>query len=101
MSPEVLIYIQNVKNFLEKDQVTRDYFLSEIDENLFFQQLSEISQKNFEKDGEAMLTQSQFEDLRNSLLAMSITKKQYEKVIKEVNQNVIFDTKSYGVIILN
>lgn len=101
MSPEVLIYIQNVRNFIKNDDASRNYFLSQIDEELFFSHLSEISQKNFEKDGEAMLTQSQFENLRNNLLAITITKKQYEKVIQEVDKRVIFDTKQHGLIFLN
>jgi len=101
MSPEVLIYVQSVKNFLKNDLDTRNYFLSQIDEELFFSHLTEISQKNFERDGEVMLTQKQFEELRNNLLAITITKKQYEKTIEEVDKRAVFDTKTYGVIILN
>lgn len=101
MSPEVLIYIQNVRNFIKNDEDSRDYFLNKIDEDLFFDHLAKISQKNFDRDGEAMLSQNQFEELRTNLLAITITKEQYESVTKTVDKRVVFDTKSYGLIFLN
>jgi len=49
MSPEVLIYIQSVKNYFKTNNEAKDYFLNGNDEELFFKHLSEISQKNFNK----------------------------------------------------
>jgi hypothetical protein len=71
--PEVLIYIQTVKNFFSKNEGTREYFLSQIDEDTFFRYLGNISQKNFEDNGEVMLTEVQFELLRKTLIAMKIS----------------------------
>jgi hypothetical protein len=71
--PEVLIYIQTVKNFFSKNEGTREYFLSQIDEDTFFRYLGNISQKNFEDSGEVMLTEVQFELLRKTLIAMKIS----------------------------
>ena len=71
--PEVLIYIQTVKNFFSKNEGTREYFLSQIDEDVFFRYLGTISKKNFEENGEVMLTEVQFELLRKTLIAMKIS----------------------------
>jgi hypothetical protein len=71
--PEVLIYIQTVKNFFKNNEGTREYFLSQIDEDTFFKFLGNISQKNFEEHGEVMLTEVQFELLRKTLIAMKIS----------------------------
>ena len=73
LPPEVLIYIQTVKNFFSKNEGTREYFLSQIDEDIFFRYLGSISKKNFETNGEVMLTEVQFELLRKTLIAMKIS----------------------------
>ena len=64
MSPEVLIYIQSVKNYLEKNKDARDYFLQGVDEEIFYKYLAEISQKNFNDNGDVTLNISQFEILK-------------------------------------
>jgi hypothetical protein len=73
LPPEVLIYIQTVKNFFSKNEGTREYFLSQIDENIFFKYLGDISKKNFEENGEVMSSEVQFELLRKTLIAMRIS----------------------------
>ncbi len=73
LPPEVLIYIQTVKNFFSKNEGTREYFLSQIDEDIFFKYLGDISKKNFESNGEVMLTEVQFELLRKTLIALKIS----------------------------
>jgi hypothetical protein len=73
LPPEVLIYIQTVKNFFSKNEGTREYFLSQIDEDIFFKYLGDISKKNFEQNGEVMLSEVQFELLRKTLIALRIS----------------------------
>jgi hypothetical protein len=73
LPPEVLIYIQTVKSFFSKNEGTREYFLSKIDEDVFFKYLGNISKRNFEENGEVMLTEVQFELLRKTLIAMKIS----------------------------
>ena len=46
LSPDVLTYIQTVKNYLKKNEEARNYFLTGVDEDFFFQHLGEIAQKN-------------------------------------------------------
>jgi hypothetical protein len=98
--PEVLIYIQTVKTYLNNNIEAREYFIGESDEELFFEHLSEISQKNFETNGEVMLNKEQFELLRKTVIAISITKKDIPEEPKE-NDNMFFEMKGFGKICLN
>ena len=102
--PEVLIYLQTVKNFFKSNEETRNYFISDSDEEVFFKHLCEISQKNFEDNGEVMLNKEQFELLRRTILAITISQKDIEEVVEEVpNQedNIFIDMRGYGKICLN
>jgi hypothetical protein len=83
-SPEVLIYLQTVKNFFKSNEETRNYFISDSDEEVFFKHLCEISQKNFEDNGEVMLNKEQFELLRRTILAITISQKDIEEVVEEI-----------------
>ena len=64
MSPEVLIYIQNIKSYFTTNVEAQEYFNIVGNEETFFNHLSDISQKNFEEHGEPQLSLEQFEDLR-------------------------------------
>jgi hypothetical protein len=98
--PEVLIYIQTVKTYLKNNIEAREYFIGESDEELFFEHLSEISQKNFETNGEVMLNKEQFELLRKTVVAISITKKDIPEEPKE-DDSMFFEMKGFGKICLN
>jgi hypothetical protein len=99
MSPEVLIYVQNVRNYFKKDLEARKYFLNEIDEELFFKYLTEISQKNFEKEGEPILSKEQFELIRKTLLLVDITKKEFKEESPE--DKLFMNVGVFGKICLN
>jgi hypothetical protein len=99
MSPEVLIYVQNVRNYLKTDFEARNYFLNEIDEELFFKYLTEISQKNFEKGGEPILSKDQFELIRKTLLLVNITKKDFKEDTQE--DKLFMNLGVFGKICLN
>ena len=100
MPPEVLIYIQKVKTYLENDDKARSYFLDDVDEDLFYQHLIEISRKNFEKDGEPTLTQDQFELLRKTLRAVHISKNEKNDE-DDVNEKIYMRINGFGIICLN
>ena len=99
LSPEVLIYIQTVKTYFSNSQEARNYFLGDSDEELFFQHLGEISQKNFEDNGEVMLNKEQFELLRVTIRAINVTKKEEEDLKEE--PSIYFDIPNFGQICLN
>ncbi len=98
LSPEVLIYIQTVKNYFNTNKEAHEYFLADSNEELFFEHLGEISQKNFEKNGEVMLDREQFDLLRKTIRAINVVKKE-AKDLKE--PTIFFDIPNFGQICLN
>lgn len=73
VSPEVLIYLQTVKNYFEINKEAREFFLSDSNEELFYKHMLEIAQKNFEKNGDATLDREQFELLRKTVAALNVS----------------------------
>jgi hypothetical protein len=98
IAPEVLIYIQNIKNYLTVDIEARQYFMGESNEEFFFNHLTEISQKNFESNGEAMLSREQFELLRKTLIAVIISKKD---IPEDPMDKIFLDIEGFGKFCLN
>lgn len=103
VSPEVLVYLKSVKNFLSKNKEAKDYFLSGVDEEMFYDHLVEIAQKNFEQKGEAMLSREQFDLLRKTMKAISYASKPIEELDNEydVEKNIFVDYRGFGKICLN
>jgi len=95
MSSEVLIYLQTVKNYFTSNDEARIYFIGSSDEELFYEHLAEISQKNFEKEGEVYLSKEQFELLRKTMIAVGIAKGNVE------NSGLFFYVSGYGHFSLN
>jgi len=67
MSPEVLIYIQNIKKFFMENEANRVYFAVDRNEDVFFEYVTELSEKNFKEFGEPALSIEQFESLRKKM----------------------------------
>lgn len=89
MKPEILIYLNQVKDYLKKNEEALNYFVVNGDKDTFFDKLAKLSEINFEKSGEPTLTVHQFEQIRTELMI---------KEKKEV-ENIVF-TK-YGSYSLN
>ena len=100
LSPEVLIYVQSVKNYFQKNDEAREYFIANSNEEQFFKHLSEISQKNFDKNGEVMLDKTQFELLRVTVQAIAIVTAPVEN-LSSVEDNIFIDMRGYAKICLN
>ena len=106
-TPEVLIYIQSVKNYFSKNEQAKNYFLANVDDELFFTHLGKISQKNYEDNGEVMLNINQFELLRKTVLAIAASKNELRG--DDVSEHsydldiskVFIDFGDYGKISLN
>jgi hypothetical protein len=104
LSPDTLIYIQSVKDYFKKNQQASDYFLSNNNEELFFQHLTEIAEKNYKSFNSPTLNREQFELLRKTTLALSIADKprKVEKMDPEEFSNGIFiNIPNFGEICLN
>jgi hypothetical protein len=106
ISPEVLIYIQSVKNYFETNIDVKEYFLNNSDEELFFKHMIDIAQKNYIKNGEAILNREQFELLRKTIAAITIAGK---KKVEIKNEDFDYDNgvfiglpiPNFGMICLN
>ena len=101
MSPEVLIYIQSMKIYFEKNIEARDYFLDYIDEDQFFKILGEMSQKNYDNAGEPNLSESQLELLRKTLIIKNYVSNTTPTEDNDTHKNLYFNTKGFGKIYLN
>ena len=108
ISPEVLIYLQSVKNYFETNIEAREFFLSNSDEELFYKHMIEIAQKNFEKNGTATLDREQFELLRKTIAAITIMNKmkfkngvEFKKEDFDYDNGIFIGFPNFGSICLN
>ncbi len=74
MDTEILVYLQKVKNYLNSNDEAREYFIGNSDAEEFYKHLTIISEKNFVDNGQPELTKEQFELLRKTILAVTISK---------------------------
>jgi hypothetical protein len=63
-SPEVLIFLQKFKLYLENNENVKKYFIGDTDSEEFYTYLLNVAQRNFEKNGYPELSIEQFEFLR-------------------------------------
>lgn len=100
MTPEVLIYIQIVKKFFNNDEYTKNYFLEDSDEEVFFNYLTDVAEKNFKTNGDPTLTAPQFEFVRKTAKIEVISKKEYPNEETKTN-NIFMDIPNFGSVCLN
>lgn len=90
---EVLLYIQKVKKFFEKNDKAKEYYFITYNEDEFYDKVTEIAQENFDKNGEPTLNINQFEHLR-------IPEKNKD-ISVFVFDNIFIDFEGYEKICLN
>ena len=89
INPDILIYIQNLKNAFEKDEEIKNYFINDINNyDLFFKL---VLDKSLENDDDYKLTPEQFESIRYEL---------YQNNILNNKLNLIFVDKR-GIMLLD
>jgi len=98
---EVLLYIQMVRNFLKKNQDACKYFLVEINEEYFFDNLTQIAEKNYQSIGEPQLSKIQFDTLRTSMIELNNPNKTYNEISQEKSDNIFIDYRGYYKISYN
>ena len=90
-SPEVLIYLQTVKKYIDGNEEAKKYFIANDIESDFFDLVSDISQINFDKRGQPELSKEQFELVRITLIAFKKSEEEipddsiYEYIPNHVN----------------
>ena len=67
LPPDVLIYIQNVRKYFTSNEETKEYFQIDTHGNKFFDEVIELSQKNFKDQGTPELSIEQFEEVRRKV----------------------------------
>lgn len=68
--PDILIYLQTVKNFFENNKEARTYFYVEYDMERFFNMVIDFSKKNLKEINDPKLTMEQFESIRNNIMEL-------------------------------
>jgi hypothetical protein len=96
---EVLIYVQKVKKYIKENVETFDYFLKDIDEDLFFKYLLDVSIKNFKNFNDPILTKIQFELLNKTIRAICVVNKPYFEIWWDLG--IESKSKIMGKICLN
>ena len=97
METEVLVYLQKVKNYLNTNVEAKEYFIGNSDVEEFYKHLTIISEKNFEENGQPELSKEQFELLRKTILAVTVSKKK----IFYSNDNVFMFFENYPPTSMN
>lgn len=100
MIPEIATYIQSFKNFLKKNKEAESYFLTDVNEELFFEHFQEIAEKNYKQFREPMLNKDQLELLRKTMLAINVMKKDYTDPANIPN-GIFINIPNHGFICLN
>jgi hypothetical protein len=90
---EVLIYIQNLRAYLDSNDEIKKYFIINEDEDFFYNQVSQISQFNLSAIGEPLLSVEQFENIRTLIIRNFLIKLQEDALF--------VDYKEYGKFCLN
>lgn len=67
---EILIYLNQVKIYFKNNIEAFDYFQIDVNPDLFYSKLCEISEVNFEKNGDPQLTMTQFEYLKKEMISL-------------------------------
>lgn len=95
LSSEVMIYLQNLKHYFDNNDEVRSYFIINQQDKLFYNQIAKISQLNFNKTGQPMLTVDQFELVRVFLISFG------RAVDSTAKGDLFVDYNQYGKFFLN
>lgn len=91
--PDVLVYIQSVKSYLERNSEAREYFIGDKSEESFFELVIDIANVNYEKRGEPQLTKEQFELVRITLKAFEEAEKEDDSIYEYIPNHIKFYLK--------
>ena len=83
MEVDVLIYLNTLKNFFDKDQQAyQDMFGTlTIDKEIFFEEVSRIANENYKERGEAILSTEQIYGVVDELLGKKLSQSNEEDIL--------------------
>lgn len=83
--PDILIYLQTIKNFFENNEEARIYFYVEYDIEYFYEMVIDFSKKNLKEINDPKLTMEQFETIRNNIVELFSKTKNIIPYIQDLN----------------
>lgn len=75
MDPEIIIYINKLRSYFKKNEDASSYFLKNIDEDKFFDMVTDMAQKNFSTKGDPTLDLPQFEAIKQTIKVIEISER--------------------------
>jgi hypothetical protein len=78
MDPEVIVYLNKLRKYLQTNGEARMYFIGDLDVDEFFEYLTDIAEKNFHDKGDPTLNMEQFELIKNTLKSKNIINREKE-----------------------
>lgn len=84
MEPEVLVYLNKLKQYLSTNNEAREYFIGDLDEEVYMEKVTEYAIKNYIEKGDPTLTMEQFEYIKKIVSAEEIVNRDptyYEPMI--------------------
>ena len=99
MEVDVLIYINTLKNFFDKDQQAyQDMFGTlTINKDIFFDKVSKLANKNYKDKGEATLSTDQIYEVVDGLLEKKLTKSQKSHTTNPTFQKILKDFPPFSL----
>ena len=99
MEVDVLIYINTLKNFFDKDQQAyQDMFGTlTIDKEIFFDEVGKLANKNYQKNGEATLTTDQIFQVVDNLLGERLAQVSEQAQIQTTFKKILKDFPPFSL----
>ena len=66
-NPDVLIYVQKIRKYLESSEEAKKYFLTDIDIEKFLEKVYNVSENNFNTSGDPILSPLQMDEIKIEL----------------------------------
>jgi len=67
IDPEVLLYISKLTKYLDTNKNAREHFISDLDIEVFMENVTMVAMKNFLERNDPTLTMDQFEQIRKTM----------------------------------
>tara|TARA_B100000287_G_C20401926_1_gene689990 strand:- start:390 stop:692 length:303 start_codon:yes stop_codon:yes gene_type:complete len=99
MEVDVLIYINTLKNFFDKDQQAyQDMFGTlTIDKEIFFEEVSRIANENYKERGEAILSTEQIYGVVDELLGKKLSQSNEEDRLPPSFKKILKDFPPFSL----
>lgn len=67
MDSEIIVYMSKLRKYFKTNKEAREYFIGELDEEIFLEKVTEVAMKNYNDKGDPTLSYTQFEFIKKTL----------------------------------